>query len=116
MKNSEVSNNHQNKDGGIKTILFIYYFKQNILPYGRLMWQKSRLCSHGLMQQWGFNSWETYAPVLNWISVRSLLYIASMHEFSRRSIDFLLAFTQDDLDVDVFMDIPLWMVVYVKRG
>ena len=52
------------------------------------------------------NYWETYAPVVNWISVRSLLDIESIHEFPRRSIDFVLDFTQSDFDVDVFMDLP----------
>ena len=45
--------------------------------------------------------------MVNWISVRSLLAIASINEPPRRSIDFALAFTQDDLDVYVLMYIPL---------
>ena len=81
MKYSEVKNKHKNKDEKLKTILSICYFSSNIFPYGILMKHKSRLYEHGVMQQWGVNYWVTYSPVLNWIIVRSLLAIASIHEF-----------------------------------
>ena len=68
------------------------------------------------MQQWGVNYWETYAPVVNWISVSSLLAIASMHELPSRSIYFVLASPQSVLDVDVFMGLPLGMGVDGNRG
>ena len=47
MKNSEFNNKHKNKYGNIKTILSIWYFNHNILPYRRLMKHKYRLCEHG---------------------------------------------------------------------
>ena len=40
--------------------------------------------------------------------------IASMNEFTRISIDFVLAFPQENLDVDVFVEMPL--VMGVKRN
>ena len=84
----------KNKDGKLKTILSIWSFKCNILPDGRLTKQKYRLCVHGGIQQWGVHYWETYAPVLNRIILRSLLAIESIHELPSTSIDFLLAFPQ----------------------
>ena len=59
------------------------------------------------MKQWGVRYWENYASVENWISARSILDIASIHELPIISIEFVRDFNQDDLDVDVFMDIPL---------
>ena len=47
--------------------------------------------------------------------LRSLLYKASINEFPSRSIDFVPAFPQYDLDVDVFMEILLLMGVDVNR-
>ena len=79
------------------------------------MKHKSRLCANEGMQQWGVNYWETYNIVVNWISVRSRLAIESIHEFPIISIDFLPAFSQSELDVDVFMDITLGMGVDVNR-
>ena len=71
------------------------------------MKHKYRLFSHEGNQQWEINYWETYAPLANLIIVRSLLAMASINEFLIRSIEFVLEFTQVDLDGDVFMDIPL---------
>ena len=48
-----------------------------------------------------------YAPVVNWASVRILLAAAKIHGLSSKSIDFVLAFPQADLDVPVFMELPL---------
>ena len=52
-KNSEVKNNHKNKDGKIKTILSIWYFKRKRFSDGILMKHKYRLCAHKRVQQWG---------------------------------------------------------------
>ena len=68
---------------------------------------KARLCAHGGMQQWGKNYWETLLPVVNMISVKLLLVIANIHGLESKSIDFVLAFQQADLDVDIWMDLPI---------
>ena len=109
MKNSEVKQKHKNKDDKLKTILSIWYFKYKIPPNVILTKQRYRLFSHGGMQQWGVKYCETHAPVENWIIVRSILAIESIHESKSRSIDFVIAFAQADIDVDVFMDLPLGM-------
>ena len=48
--------------------------------------------------------------------MRSLLAIASFHELPCRSIEFVIYFPQDVIDVDVFMDIHLGMGVDVNKG
>lgn len=55
----------------MKTIMLIWLFKRKRLPDGTLNIHKAHLCAHGGMQQWRVNYWEAYAPVVNWISVRS---------------------------------------------
>ena len=79
------------------------------------MKHKARLFTHGVIQIWGIKYWETYSPVGNWISVRSLLAIPSTHEFPSRSIDFVISFTQSDIYMDVLMDLSLLMVVDGNR-
>ena len=69
----------------------------------------SIIWAHGVMQYWGVNYWETYAPLENWISVGSLLAIASIYELPIISIDFVTEFPQAGLDVDVFVEIHLGM-------
>ncbi|KAL7464856.1 hypothetical protein ACHAXS_005184 [Conticribra weissflogii] len=96
---------------GTKPIQAIWSFKRKRFPDGSLNKHKARLCAHGGMQQWGINYWETYAPVVNWISVRFLLILSEVLQLNTRAIDFVLAFPQADLDVPVYMYIPAGMVI-----
>ncbi|MEY3108605.1 MAG: hypothetical protein RL730_956, partial [Actinomycetota bacterium] len=95
----------------MKTIMSIWSFKRKRLPDGTLNKHKARLCAHGGMQQWGVNYWETYAPVVNWISVRFLLIISEIAGLETKALDFVLAFPQADLDTPVFMEIPIGIAV-----
>jgi hypothetical protein len=95
---------------GIKTIHAIWSFKRKRFPDGTLNKHKARLCAHGGMQQWGENYWETYSPVVNMLTVRLILIIAHVHKLDSKSIDFVLAFPQADLDVDIWMELPRGMV------
>ena len=52
------------------------------------------------------NTNRAYAPVVNWISVRLLLALSIIHGLDTKSIDFVLALPQADLDTDVFMELP----------
>ena len=90
----------------MKTIMAIWSFKRKRFPDGRLNKHKARLCAHGGQQQWGVNYWETYAPVVNWISVRFLLIVSELAGLETQALDFVLAFPQAELDVPVFMEIP----------
>ena len=44
--------------------------------------------------------------IVNWMSVRFILLVAKIQDLDSRVIDFVLAFPQAKLDVDVFMEIP----------
>ena len=101
---------------GTKTIMSVWSFKRKRYPDGRVLKHKARLCAHGGMQTWGVNYWETYAPVVNWLSVRTLMSLSILHDLETRSIDFILAFPQADLDVDIFMELPYGFDVDGRRG
>jgi histone deacetylase 1/2 len=101
---------------GTKTILSIWSFKRKRFPDGRVLKHKARLCAHGGMQTWGVNYWETYAPVVNWFSVRTLMVLSILNDLETRSIDFVLAFPQADLDVDIYMELPFGFDFEGKRG
>ena len=53
----------------MKMTMAIWSFKYKHWPDGMLNKHKAQLCAHGGMQQWEVNYWETYAPVVNWMSV-----------------------------------------------
>ena len=93
-------------NGRLSTILAIWTFKRKRFLDGRLLKHKARLCSHLGVQKWGISYWDNYAPVVNWISVQTLLAITKIHNLRSRSIDFVLEFPQSDLDVNVYMDLP----------
>ena len=93
-----------------KTIMNIWSFKQKRYLNGELNKHNACICSHGGMQTWGQNYWETYAPVVNWVSARMLLAIAKIHNLPSKGIDFVLAFPQADLEIPVYMELPMGFV------
>ena len=99
---SEVPNN-------VKTIMSIWSFKRKRFPDGMLNKHKAHLCAHSGQQQWRVNYWGTYAPVVNWISVRFLSIISELAGLETQALDFVLAFPQADLDVHVYMELPIGM-------
>ena len=91
---------------GAKTIRAIWLFKRKRFPDGWLNKHKARLCAHGGMQKWGDKYWETYSLVINMLSVRLLLAICHKHGLESKEINFVLAFTQADLYIDAWMELP----------
>ena len=67
------------------------------------------------MQCWGVDFWETYAPVMNWISVWLLLVLSIIHKLDTKYIDFVLAFSQAELKRNVFMELP-YGFEYCEQG
>ena len=95
---------------GAKTIQSIWRFKRKRLPDSSPNKHKARICSHGGMQSWGENYLETYSPVVIILSVRLILAIAHIHGLNSKSIDFVLAFPQADIDIDIWMELPEGMI------
>ena len=94
---------HKDLPIGTKTIMAIWSFKRKRFPVGTLNRHKARLCAHGRQQIWGLDYWDTYAPVVTWASA---CLVAKIHGLQSKSIDCVFAFSQADLDVPVFMELP----------
>ena len=85
----------------------IWYFRRkrdNIM--GKVEKYKARICAHGVIHEKGINYWETYALVVQWMSVRIMLTLAAIENLNTKSIDFVLAYPQAKLDVDIYMELP----------
>jgi hypothetical protein len=93
--------------GKAPTVKAIWSFKRKRRPDGSLLKHKARLCAHGGMQIHGVNFWDTYAPVVNWITIRMMLTLSVIHDLYTTSIDFTLAFPQADIETTIYMEIPL---------
>ncbi len=59
------------------------------------------------MQQRGTNYWETYSPVVNMVTVQLILLLTRIYKLDSKAIDFVLAFPQAKLDVDIWMYLPI---------
>ena len=92
---------------GTKVIKAIWSFKCKHFPDCILNKQKARLCAHGGMQWWVKTYWKAFLPVGNMISMNLLLVIANVHGLESKSVDFVLAFPQADLIIDIWMDLPI---------
>ncbi len=97
---------HKELPVDVKKIMAIWSFKCKRFPDGMLNKHKAQLCTHGGQQTWGLDYWDTYAPVITWASIWLLLIIAKIHGLKSKSIDFVLAFPQANLDIPVYVELP----------
>jgi hypothetical protein len=54
------------------------------------------------MQQRGTNYWETYSPVVNMVTVHLILLLAQIYKLGSNAVDFVIAFPQAELDVNIW--------------
>ena len=107
---------HQSETKGAK-IMAIWSFRRkgyNIM--GKVAKYKARICAHGGMQDTGINYLEEYAPVAQWMSVRITMALAAIENLHTISIDFVIAYPQADLDVDIYMELPQGINVGPESG
>ena len=92
------------KAKGIKfdIIQSVWSFKRKRTPTGELIKHKSRLCAHG-GQQTSNTYWESFSPVVQWTTLRTILTLSLIKGWHARSIDFVLAYPQADLKSNIFM-------------
>jgi hypothetical protein len=60
------------------------------------------------------NNYETYAPVVMWFAIRLLIIIAIILVLALCQIDFIMAYPQADIEMDMYMPLPYG--IEVKRG
>jgi hypothetical protein len=67
---------------------------------------KTRLNIDGSKQEEGVNYWETFSPVTSWAAIRMVLITTLIHGWFTKQIDFVLAYTQADMECQLYMAIP----------
>ena len=87
-------------------IQLIWSFKRKRNPFGYLIKHKARLCVHGGMQQEGIDFHNTFAPVVNWYTVRLIIMMSEMNGWESRQIGYVLAFSKSQIDSDVYLHLP----------
>ena len=69
------------------------------------MW-KARVNIDGLKQKYGLDYEETYAPVATWSAMRFFLILSLLNKWHTWQLDFVLAYTQADVEHTMFMSMP----------
>ena len=67
---------------------------------------KQEFKNHGDKQTCRINYFETYIPVLTWFAKRLLIIFAILLKWALKQVDFIMAYTQALIDMDVYMELP----------
>jgi hypothetical protein len=73
---------------GRKILKGTWAFKLKRLPDGTPLKYKARYCCRGDMQTEGVDYFDTYAPVVQWSTIRLILTLALKHGWSTRQVDY----------------------------
>ena len=81
-------------------------FKLKRTPNGVAYRYRSRFCFQGDQQEYGINRFETFAPVIQWSTVRLLLILILTNKWKTKVIDYTNAFPQAKIDTDISVEPP----------
>ena len=93
----------------MKVIKSTWAFKIKRYPDGLIKKFKARFCARGDMQVEGRDFFETYAPVVQWTTVRLMLILEVLLDLKSKQGDVTAAFLHAHLDEDekVYVEMPL---------
>ena len=91
---------------GAQLLNSIWSYRRKRKPTGELLKHKARICTDGSQQKFGIDYWETYAPVVNWSTVRLVLVLSTIMNLHSQQVDFAQAFPQAPLSDPVYLKIP----------
>lgn len=81
-------------------------FKLKRFPDGSVMKFKARFCVRGDQQVEGIDFFDTYAPVVQWSTIRLLLTLILHSNWVTKQVDYTNAFAQAKLKEQVFIEPP----------
>eukprot|EP00977_Amphora_coffeiformis_P018129 scaffold6199_cov167-Amphora_coffeaeformis.AAC.4 len=86
----------------------MWAFRRKRKPNGEISRYKARLVVRGNLQRASSNysSNETFAPVVEWSTVRMLFTLGVIQDWKSASIDFRSAFTQGQLPEPIYLELP----------
>ena len=91
---------------GANILASTWAFRKKRYPDGLLKKFKARFCVRGDQQVDGVDVFETFAPVVVWITVRILLILSMILSLETQQVDYTNAFCQAPLDQTVFVELP----------
>ena len=94
------------KDKSMNILKSTWAFKVKRHPSGLIRKFKARFSVRGDMQIEGVDFDETFAPVVNWITVRTLLILSQQLNLATGQAEYTAAFPQAELNDEVYVDMP----------
>ena len=93
-------------------------FKCKRYPDGLIKKFKARFCARGDQQLEGIDFFETYAPVVQWTTIRLMFILEILLGLKSKQGDVTCAFLHADLEPgeNVYVDMPLGFAQYSKDG
>ena len=90
----------------VKVLKGTWAFRLKRTPDGVAYRYRSRFCVRGDQQEYGVNYFETFAPVIQWSTIRLVLIFILTQNWVTRVIDYTNAFPQANIDTDIYVEIP----------
>ena len=94
------------RTAGMNVLKGTWAFKLKRLPDGTAYRYKARFCARGDLQKEGVDFFETYAPVVQWSTIRLLLTTVLTEGWVTRQVDYTNAFVQAELREEVYVEYP----------
>jgi hypothetical protein len=93
-------------------------FKCKRYPDGLIKKFKACFCARGDQQIIGFDFFKTYAPVVQWTTIRLMFILEILLGLKSKQGDITCAFLYADLEPgeNVYVDMPLGFSQYLKDG
>ena len=91
---------------GQKAIGSKWVYKKKYNADGTLERYKARVVAKGFNQRPGQDYFETFASTMRQATVRIVLALAAIEDMELRSVDISYAFTNSDIDVEIYMEEP----------
>jgi hypothetical protein len=99
-------------------IVSTWAFKCKRYPDGLIKKFKARFCAQGDQQLEGIDFFETYAPVVQWTTIRLMFILEILLGLKSKQGDVKCAFLHADLEPgeNVYVEMPLGFTQYLKNG
>jgi hypothetical protein len=89
-----------------KVLPTTWTFRRKRYPDGRIRKHKARFCVRGDKQVVGVDVFETYAPVVQWTTVRLCFILSTILGLSSRQVDYTNAFVQAPVKDEMYVEAP----------